>query len=728
MSLNYDNFTRDRLIHSLLRDPRIKRVGRPSKDEYDYSDLLQGELVVTRPRGRPRNTSSTRAKINMDETIIEVLPEEMVSGLPMKTTKRGRVVRTRFRDVESDSDPDSDNGHNIVKEVMEKPKRGRGRPKKVAPAGFLTVVKEEPVKRKRGRPKAGMISVVKKEDVFNTESSASNDDDDDQSDNLSDCQTSFVFVNPPQLKPVSSKKELALKKHKIVKLDPFQSPKKQRHGLIQLITTSTSPLKRGAWTISPQKPANGRSGNMATPKRAQLEMQDRSARKRANNRLDYILQDGLSSEDEDTEADRLLAETIINESRKQQQRQHHLQPDLGQLPTFDPEFVPTPLPSLQQAHEDGYDFEGDVDEKALFLDGSDGYFDQHRFRPKSSANSLLMAPQLDYDEFNSLVLFSGFFHFNQRLRVMNLYQELYTQWCFELKFGFNLLFYGLGSKRKLLLDFVESRVMDLYGDDVPVLVINGYNPLTNFPEILKNITKLLKLTKSLPKRSGEIVEFLTSHYSKKYQRSDKVELILVFHNIDSEPLRDERIHDYLSKLCSIPQFKVIASIDHINAPLLWDSVRLSNFKFVWHNVTNFEDYLTEMSFKDPLTFGQSNKSAGSRGAKYVLSSLTSNSRSLYKILAQIQLELMNEDESSKKEEIGRSLRGSIKHAIEFSRLFQRCSEEFISSNEINFRTMFMEFVEHKMANLTKDQSGTEMAYIPFTMDEISKLLRDELHD
>lgn len=722
MSLNYETFTRDRLIHSLLRDPRIKRVGRPSKNEYDYSDLLQGELVVTRPRGRPRNTSSTRTKINLKEAIIEVMPGEMASGAPMKTTRRGRVVRSRFREVAADSD--SDNNSNNVNEAKVKPKRGRGRPKKVVPDGFLTIVKEEPGKRKRGRPKAGMISVVKKEDVFNTESS-SDDDDDDKSDDQSDCQTTFVFVNAPTLKPATSKKELALNKHKIVKLDPFQSPKKQRHGLIQLITTATSPVKRGAWTISPQKPANGRSGNMATPKRAKLEMQDRSARKRANDRLDYILQDGLSSADEDTEADRRLAETIINESRKQQQ---HQQSDSDQLPTFDPAFVPTPLPSLQQYNEDGNDFEGDVDEKALFLDGSDGYFDQHRFKPKSSANSLLMAPQLDYDEFNSLVLFSGFVHFNQRLRVMHLYQELYTQWCFELKFGFNLLFYGLGSKRKLLLDFVESCVMDLYGDDVPVLVINGYNPLTNFSEILKNITKLVKLTKSLPKRTGEIVEFLTSHYSKKYQRSDKVELILLFHNIDSEPLRDERTHDYLSKLCSIPQFRTIASIDHINAPLLWDSVRLSNFKFVWHNVTNFEDYLTEMSFKDPLTFGQSNKSLGSKGAKYVLSSLTSNSRALYKILAQIQLGLMNDDESSKKEEIGRSLRGSIKHAIEFSRLFQRCSEEFISSNEINFRTMFMEFVEHKMATLTKDQSGTEMAYIPFTMDEISKLLRDELQD
>lgn len=51
-----------------------------------------------------------------------------------------------------------------------------------------------------------------------------------------------------------------------------------------------------------------------------------------------------------------------------------------------------------------------------------------------------------------------------------------------------------------------------------------------------------------------------------------LELYLLIHNLDSQMLRGERSQQILAQLSSLPSIYLIASIDHINAPLsefLW---------------------------------------------------------------------------------------------------------------------------------------------------------------
>ena len=71
------------------------------------------------------------------------------------------------------------------------------------------------------------------------------------------------------------------------------------------------------------------------------------------------------------------------------------------------------------------------------------------------------------------------------------------------------------------------------------------------------------------------------------------------------------------------------------------------------------------------------------------------------------------------------LKGSIKLGIEFKQLYNTCLEEFVTSNEISFRTMLGEFVEHKMCSAVKDEAGVEMVFVPFNFDEMEKLLAEE---
>ncbi len=66
---------------------------------------------------------------------------------------------------------------------------------------------------------------------------------------------------------------------------------------------------------------------------------------------------------------------------------------------------------------------------------------------------------------------------------MSVYKSQFNTWRCELLAGFNLMFYGLGSKRQLLQEFVKSH-LQARG---PVMIINGFAPSVNLREIFNTL-------------------------------------------------------------------------------------------------------------------------------------------------------------------------------------------------------------------------------------------------
>ena len=58
-------------------------------------------------------------------------------------------------------------------------------------------------------------------------------------------------------------------------------------------------------------------------------------------------------------------------------------------------------------------------------------------------------------------------------------------------------------------------------------------------------------------------------------------------------LRSAEVHSLLGELAAIPGIHVIASVDHVNAPLLWDKRTATNFNWVYHDLTTFVPYPRE---------------------------------------------------------------------------------------------------------------------------------------
>ncbi|EEQ40747.1 hypothetical protein CLUG_04875 [Clavispora lusitaniae ATCC 42720] len=382
-----------------------------------------------------------------------------------------------------------------------------------------------------------------------------------------------------------------------------------------------------------------------------------------------------------------------------------------------------------------------TDERAFFLEGSEGYFEQHNLRFRPSANSLATrAPVLEYDEFIPMVKLGEMVYKAERAALFDIHRKLYHQWCFELSQGYSLNFYGVGSKIDLVLDFVQNYMIGWYEhtlqtkEEYPVImVVNGYNPSTKLKTVIHDIVSAIitpEMQKQhnirMPKHVSEAFPFLMNNLRKMANKKKgivKPDLVLVVHNIDGDAFRDERSQNFLSQLAALPNVWFITSTDNVNASLLWDLYRFKNFNFLWHDATTYQPYSTEMSFKDVLNMGRSKKFVGSKGARYVLTSLSSNARSLYRVLLQMQLEKLKETTSTKAGETG--LRGNAKTGVEMRSVYEKCLQEYVTSNEMNFRSILGEYVEHKMCTLTKNSGGTEVVFVPFTYDEMAMILKDE---
>ena len=382
-----------------------------------------------------------------------------------------------------------------------------------------------------------------------------------------------------------------------------------------------------------------------------------------------------------------------------------------------------------------------------FLDTFEGYFDQKK-PLKRSKSTMGMAPTIVREDFAAVTnLFNNKFQRSAKDKLEALQKKLYPQYWFELSSGFTLLFYGIGSKRAFIEDlaikyvsvkFRQREILDNhqidpnyknpYNTAVPCVIINGYNPTCNYRDVLKDITDIMfpeSMAKMEAKYWGNHSMIHIQKMAEYYKtQPDHIKIILVIHNIDGPSLRKLMFQQILSQLATIKQIAIIASADHVYAPLLWDATKAQNYNFIFHNVTSYEASDVESSFQDVMKLGTEESSTGSEGAKFVLDSLTSNAKKLYKLLLEAQMIAM-ENEWNNKVAPGR--RGNAMVGVEFKKFLGICTADFVVSNEVSLRTILKEFIDHKMAFLKKiNKNGSEMLWVGYSYSEMKKLLETTL--
>lgn len=393
-------------------------------------------------------------------------------------------------------------------------------------------------------------------------------------------------------------------------------------------------------------------------------------------------------------------------------------------------FIPTPLPTANEKYVPT------TTDKSMssFFDTFEGYFDQKKQvrGGQRSKNTMGMATEVTREEY---ALISNTFHAKlhraARDKLYELQTKLFPQYWFELTQGFSLLFYGVGSKREFLERYVfeylsQNLVSDESSVGVPCVVVNGYNPTCNYRDVFKDISRALlpqELSRNETKYWGNHVILHIQKMIELYKNEPPdIRLVIVIHNLDGPSLRKDNFQTMLCYLALIRQVAVVASVDHIYAPILWDNFKAQNYNFVFHDVSNYEPLAVESSFKDVMKMNRNNTASGAEGAKFVLESLTHNTKRMYKVLLETQISNMNSHASNTKGQVPPTKRGSPAVGVELKQLLHLCSAEFVASNEISLRSMLTEFVEHKMAAISKNPAGTEHVWIPYNYTEMNKLL------
>uniref|UniRef100_A0A671MMI1 Origin recognition complex subunit 2 n=1 Tax=Sinocyclocheilus anshuiensis TaxID=1608454 RepID=A0A671MMI1_9TELE len=328
--------------------------------------------------------------------------------------------------------------------------------------------------------------------------------------------------------------------------------------------------------------------------------------------------------------------------------------------------------------------------KAAESDLVEEYFEAHSSSKVLTSDRTLQKlqmPKLDQETLLSL-LGKNQPRFAEEIKQLNAkHEKNFNQWMLQLHMGFNILIYGLGSKKLLLEKFRTSMLCDY--DHV---VVNGFFPSMTLKSILNSLTCDVFGHEGTFRNPADQIDFII----RTLREDPSNHVFLVIHNIDGPMLRGDRNQQALGQLAALPNMHLLASIDHINATLIWDQAKMSMFNWLWYETTTYLPYTEETSYENSLLVQQTGALALS-SLTHVLRSLTPNARGIFRLLAEFQLE--NKDNPAYT-------------GLSFQDFYQRCRESFLVNSDITLRTQLTEFRDHKLIRNKKGADGVEYLLIP----------------
>ncbi|KDQ09929.1 hypothetical protein BOTBODRAFT_75279, partial [Botryobasidium botryosum FD-172 SS1] len=430
--------------------------------------------------------------------------------------------------------------------------------------------------------------------------------------------------------------------------------------------------------------------------------------------------------------------------------------------------------------------------KATTYDGSafikatsfDAYLEFANQPARTSSNVFsALLPSLTHDEYTHLLRQSPARHKHaaEIAALCAKHETYFPHYYTELTQGFNILFYGYGSKRTMLNSFATTFARK----KGHVVVVNAFSPTVGIKDVLASIENIPDFTSTplptsstssttptLEARADRIYDFFlppSIRPSNPTTTSPRRPLFLIIHNLDSPNLRTPRAKSILALLALHPHIHLLASVDHIRAPMMFTASEAfarkhvytapgqgvpssRGFAWVWHDLTTFLPYDTELSFRDPTLVSSigaaataasssrrgggttgSGAGAGPNGpavmtetsAKHVLASVTHKAKRLFLLLGRKQLENGGAAAAADMQQ----------HAMPYELLSLAAREDFIASSDTALRTLLQEFKDHGLV-LSAPGAGTgeveragaadgDVLWIPLGKDVLLRVL-DEL--
>jgi origin recognition complex subunit 2 len=320
----------------------------------------------------------------------------------------------------------------------------------------------------------------------------------------------------------------------------------------------------------------------------------------------------------------------------------------------------------------------------------------------------------------------------------------FKQYMRELIEGFNLLFFGLGSKREVLNVFAREAC----SKRGHVVLVNAYRPDFVLKDLLLSVEKVPGITSealSAPGIEGQ-TQRICRFFSAPSQKPARV--FLVIHNIDAPALRTAKAAACLSTLALAPYVHIAASVDHINAPLLFSASDAAarkrrtddagagarGYAWLWHDATTLAPYDAELAFADrgsvsgasgvsaraaqAATSGDGGVPMTETAAQHVLASVTQRAKKLFVLLATRQLAAMDDAGDA----AAREPRG---FGIAYDALFAMARDEFVATSDAALRALLGEYKDHGLivSDGAEGAGGKETLSIPLRKERLTKVLQ-----
>ncbi|GAA97104.1 uncharacterized protein L969DRAFT_90529 [Mixia osmundae IAM 14324] len=360
----------------------------------------------------------------------------------------------------------------------------------------------------------------------------------------------------------------------------------------------------------------------------------------------------------------------------------------------------------------------------------------------------------------------------QSRTVQLTYDVCHPAWLLELHQGFDLLFRGLGSKRKLLNRFA-SKVLAKHGQ---VIICNAFMSTYSITDTLASLESAATSESRLdgaaaiqpPSDAGDKHEERAHSICYALRRRAAGDnIFLVIHSVDALQCQSARAQSVLAILAASPRIALVASVEHLRATLLFpaslerpreDIQGARGFCWSHHHTPTYSPYLAEVasSLEPAKIFPSSiypSAAAGAasqggprgriRGAAHILASVTEKAKRAFAMLGQLQLrrgEAMQPHARSKLTSIMVTSDQTITpgSAIRLSLLYSRTQDELIVSNQNHLEGLMHEFRDHDLVKTSSnapeddmdietddtDETRQQWIWICLGHDELFKVLED----
>ncbi|RLN86808.1 hypothetical protein BBJ28_00008088 [Nothophytophthora sp. Chile5] len=332
----------------------------------------------------------------------------------------------------------------------------------------------------------------------------------------------------------------------------------------------------------------------------------------------------------------------------------------------------------------------------------------------------------------------------QRKQLEQVTRTHFPTWKSELLAGYNLLFYGVGSKLALLQvkdapnEFAVSHLSDGL-----VVQLHGYLPIVSLrflvafiqEEVLEErrvrsaliwtiddrlvVFRSCQVLKAAVKPNRTLLQQCRDIAKVKPSERAMPPVYLMVHSIDGLSLRTPEAQTCLSWLAKASFIAVVASMDHINGPSIWKEEDSLRFEWLSQSLNTCEPYTNEMELR--LTKRTKTADASSSGVKFILQSLTPTDVGTLREVARLQLAA---------QEAAKGRRGKTKEAklAAYQSVFEACRKKLLHSNHLAMKNSIKCLEDHGLVKQTRVHS-VEFVEIPLPEPiirmEILKLERQD---